>query len=103
MGMVTWAMKRRLEEAEELVGHISLLPDAILGEIISVLPTKEGSRMQVISSWWCYIWCSDPLNINLINWHLIPMRDISRILSSHPVTTSLSPSLNWMTTTTAPS
>jgi hypothetical protein len=84
MGMVTWVMKRRLEEAIELIDHISPLPDAILGETVSLLHTKEGGHTQVLSSWWSYIWRSVPLNIDLINWHIIPMRDISCILSLYP-------------------
>ncbi|RCV35433.1 hypothetical protein SETIT_7G239500v2 [Setaria italica] len=88
VGMVAGAKgkgKGRLRaqgEEEQGLDHISDLPDAVLGDIVSRLPTKDGALTQVLSSRWRRMWLSAPLNLDL-QFHPIPLGVIPHILSSH--------------------
>ncbi|CAN6191112.1 unnamed protein product [Urochloa humidicola] len=77
--------RRRLDEDEdeELFDRISRLPDGVLGDIVSLLPSRDGVRTQVLSSRWRPIWCSAPLNLDITGAYNLSTDHVSRILSAH--------------------
>ncbi|XBJ12688.1 hypothetical protein VPH35_017168 [Triticum aestivum] len=62
---------------------ISRLPDEMLGTVVSLLPTKDGARTQVLSHRWRPLWLSSnaPLNLEVDLGRSLP---VSKILSDHP-------------------
>ncbi|CAN6227253.1 unnamed protein product [Urochloa humidicola] len=82
------------------VDRLSLLPDKLLGNIVSRLPVKEAARTAALSRRWRPLWRATPLV--LVDTHLLPAGDdeipchldrasssavaaaVSRVLAAHP-------------------
>lgn len=71
--------------------HISRLPNSLLSDIISRLPTKEAARTVVLSTRWRGVWAATPLVV--YDAHLVgdegpsnipTMRAVSRCVDAHP-------------------
>ncbi|CAM0947450.1 unnamed protein product [Alopecurus aequalis] len=77
-------------DRDEAAGDlISGLPDAILGTIISFLPTKDGGSTQALSRRWRHLWRSAPLNLQVhprpadFLLPAVPPSAVSKIISRH--------------------
>jgi hypothetical protein len=77
-------------EGEDVAVHpdlISRLPDDILHDIITLIPTSDGARTQAISRRWRPLWRAAPLNLDHRG-HSIQYRKrvtfVAKILADHP-------------------
>ncbi|CAO2203927.1 unnamed protein product [Urochloa humidicola] len=71
--------------------HISRLPDPLLSNIVSRLPTQEAARTVVLSTRWRSVWAATPLLVD--DAHLVgadgpsdipAVRAVSRCVAAHP-------------------
>uniref|UniRef100_A0A453NA15 F-box domain-containing protein n=1 Tax=Aegilops tauschii subsp. strangulata TaxID=200361 RepID=A0A453NA15_AEGTS len=67
--------------------HISRLPDDLLSNIVSCLPTNEAARTMVLSTRWRSVWAATPLlvddtHLRAADRHAV--RALSRCVAAHP-------------------
>lgn len=53
-------MDSNLGNFEEAIDHISGLPDAILGHILSFVPTNSSVKTSILSKRWQHVWTKVP-------------------------------------------
>ncbi|KAE8808020.1 putative FBD-associated F-box protein [Hordeum vulgare] len=67
--------------------HISRLPDDLLSNIVSCLPTNEAARTMVLSTRWRGVWAATPLLVDdahLRARNFDAVRALSRCVAAHP-------------------
>uniref|UniRef100_A0ACD5Z8V5 Uncharacterized protein n=1 Tax=Avena sativa TaxID=4498 RepID=A0ACD5Z8V5_AVESA len=73
---------------DDCLDHIGRLPDNLLSNIVSRLPTTEAARTMVLSTRWRYLWAATPLlvddaHLRAADGHRV-LRAVSRCVAAHP-------------------